>query len=789
MVAAPTRLLLTVGLLVTAAPAAAGGAARHDFVVPGGPLGSALIAFGRQAGVSVGITDPGLAGRPTRGVSGRLTIRSALARLLAGTGATAAYSDDATIRVGVSPPPALIPRRRAVPPRLPPAPAASDNDIVITASKQRARLGSYPGAVQVADLGAIGAAEAARGSDGLVARVATLASTNLGPGRNKLFIRGAADSSFNGPSQATVGQYLGEVRLTYNAPDPNLSLYDVDRAEVLEGPQGTLYGTGSLGGIVRLIPNAPDTSLVSGSVEAGALTVAHGGVGGDVAAVINLPLRTDRLALRVVGYRALDPGYIRDIGQARDDVNRATTTGVRVALRYTPGDAVTLDVGGVAQDIAVRDGQYAQRGLGPLTRASHFAQPFDNDYRLVYATAAARLGHVDLISTTSFVHHELASTYDATGFVGTSVPLRFREDVAIDLLSHETRIAGVDAHDRSWVGGVALTHNINRLRRDFSLDTAVLPALGVSNKADEVAVFGQISVPFTPRLTATVGGRLTYSSESGEPLGVTLAENLEPSRRNVSATPLLALAWSPRPRLIAYVRYQEGARAGGLSVASDTVPPATKRFETDRLGAIEAGLRIGGVRDPLSFDISLSRARWTSIQSDLIDASGLPFTANIGDGQIFGLEARLTWRPATAWLFDASTFVNSSSLDRPAAAFPAARERELPNIAHAGARLAATYHLDLSAAAGLDVMTSVRYVGRSRLGIAPPFDQRQGDYVDTSFGMRLALGRFGITVDLTNLLDTRGNRFAFGNPFGAAAGDQITPLRPRAVRAGADLRF
>src|SRR3546814_3098560 len=88
--------------------------------------------------------------------------------------------------------------------------------------------------------------------------MASLSSTHLGAGRNKLFIRGIADSSFTGPTQATVGQYLGDIRLSYNAPDPDLRLYDVDNVEVLEGPQGTLYGAGSLGGIIRVVPNAPN---------------------------------------------------------------------------------------------------------------------------------------------------------------------------------------------------------------------------------------------------------------------------------------------------------------------------------------------------------------------------------------------------------------------------------------------------------------------------------------------------------------------------------------------------
>ena len=105
----------------------------------------------------------------------------------------------------------------------------------------------------------------AQGSEAVLDRLPMLASTSLGPGRNKIYIRGVADSSFNGPSQSIVGQYLGDVRLTFNAPDPDLQLYDMRRVELLEGPQGTLYGTGSLGGILRLVPNGPTCRHLAGS--------------------------------------------------------------------------------------------------------------------------------------------------------------------------------------------------------------------------------------------------------------------------------------------------------------------------------------------------------------------------------------------------------------------------------------------------------------------------------------------------------------------------------------------
>ncbi|MGL1664234.1 TonB-dependent receptor plug domain-containing protein, partial [Vibrio parahaemolyticus] len=106
--------------------------------------------------------------------------------------------------------------------------------------------------------------------------------------------------SFVGPTQATVGQYWGNSRITYSAPDPSLRLYDVERVEVLEGPQGTLYGAGSLGGVVRVVPRAPDLTAFGGQAWGGVQAVQHGGLGGDGGAILNLPVAPDRAALRAL---------------------------------------------------------------------------------------------------------------------------------------------------------------------------------------------------------------------------------------------------------------------------------------------------------------------------------------------------------------------------------------------------------------------------------------------------------------------------------------------------------
>src|SRR6201999_4194793 len=100
--------------------------------------------------------------------------------------------------------------------------------------------------------------------------------TNLGSGRNKIFVRGLSDGSFTGKTQSTVGLYLDDVPITYNAPDPDLRLVDIDRVEVLRGPQGTLYGSGSMGGIVRIVTARPDTTGFSAQTSAEGMLTQHG---------------------------------------------------------------------------------------------------------------------------------------------------------------------------------------------------------------------------------------------------------------------------------------------------------------------------------------------------------------------------------------------------------------------------------------------------------------------------------------------------------------------------------
>ncbi len=755
---------------------------RSGIDLPAGRLGDAIVALGQQANVSIGLSDPALAGLPVRAVHGATSAGGALDRLLGGTGAKVLRIDARTFR---------IVRRRAepsvlrrVPPLQAPPPAS---DIVVLASKRGIRLGNFPATANLLDGATLGTAS--DGTDAIVSRLPTLASTHLGPGRNKLFIRGVADSSFNGPTQATVGEYLGDVRLNYNAPDPDLTLYDIDRVEVLEGPQGTLYGAGSLGGIVRLVPVAPGLADWAGTLSIGHRLTAHGADGGDIAGMLNLPLVRDRAGLRLVAYRSIDGGYIDDAARGLADINRTRTAGARATLRLAPGAGWTVEIGGVVQTIDSRDGQYAERGLPRLTRQSAVAQPFDNDYLLGQITVnKAWDSGLRLTSASSIVRQEVSAQNDATPTGGAA--RIFVQDNHILLAANETRIARTRADGSGWLIGATVVSDSERLTRSLGPPGALTRITGVRNAITDLALYGELTVGLGRAVQLTGGGRLAYARLAGEGLDVVRHSGEETTRTATEILPSIGLTWTAADRLLVFARYQEGFRPGGLSVGGAASTLAVQRFEGDSIGTIESGVRFGTAgRDRWSAAATFSYAHWEHIQADLVGSDGLPFSANIGTGRIWGLEASGAWRVLDGLTLDAAVFLNDSRLDKPAAGFADARHADLPNIGDLGGRIGAGYRVALGDGLGLTLGGSARYVGRSRLGVGPLLDIPQGRYVDTALSGELTRGAWGITLNATNLFDVAGDRFALGNPFGVTARRQITPLRPRSVRLGLDAHF
>jgi outer membrane receptor protein involved in Fe transport len=747
--------------------------AKYTFDIPAGPIGRSLSAVSQATGVAIGWPGDMPQFRAPM-LRGSMSVPEALRRLLGGSGWKAAQAGPTAFRIVFrlpsTPPPRLA---RIAPPARNVADVApiSIQDIVVTGQKRSQFLKDVPMSVAILSLDDRTNGRLSLGTRDIALAAEGLALTNLGPGRNRQFIRGVADSPFNGPSQSTVAVQLDETRVTFDAPDPDLRLVDVQRVEILKGPQGPLYGSGALGGIYHIVTRKPDLASLSGNARLIGEAVQHGspGIGGE--AVINLPIETDRLGLRGVGYVLRAGGWIDNLGRNRD-ANDAVVSGGRLALRWQPDTDWTLDVAGVLQNTNSRDSQYVTSSDDTTSRVARIPEPSDNDFKSIAATVEGRLGTLKLLATTSYVDHGVDYTLDSTdasSLFGVSGPSRFLDDRSFTITNHEIRISP-EASSR-WVAGLSYMRTQSRSIATVSTASDTLTVESLNHKVTEFAAFGEATVPLAHHLNVTAGLRLFRTIAEDEAL-----EQSGGSSDRISktiASPSLSLAWTPGDKGVIYLRYARALRPGGLAPAGDT---ALRRFDSDELGTFDLGARISPVSD-LSLSASAFYTIWNDIQSDYLLPNGLISTRNAGKGRIYGIEASAEWRPLEGFEISAGgTYIDANLVVTPDGL--ELDDRRLPVTPDLTGRLAAQYDFVLGR-----WMTSVsaqaNYIGRARLTFDENLDREMGNYATVATSAFFTREHFTLGARIDNLFDIKGDSFAFGNQFSIMEARQYTPLRPR----------
>ena len=692
-----------------------------------------------------------------------------------------------------APAPQQRPKHRPIAPP-PPAteePEPEPQDIVVTASKRDTLSQRFPGQwsrIDGEEFSPLGVA----GTEAIEARSVGFSSTHLGAGRNKLFIRGIADSSFSGPTQSPVGQYFGDMRTGYSGPDPDLKLVDMNSVEILEGPQGTLYGSGALGGIVLLRPNMPQQGRLSGLAAIGGSVSWHGDAGYDASAVFNAPLG-DNTALRLVGYHAREGGYIDNLATGENGINDVRVSGGRVTLSAEVVSGWFVDVAGIGQQIDGDDSQYADKKGPELSRESLVDQPFSSDFALASLVVRKDSGRIRFRSTTGASWQDVDENFDASS---EDRIRQLGQRSKARAVSNETRVWRPMTDGFSWLVGFSSILHRYEVARDLTEDGIKADLSGVENRVRETTFYGEAGAELAPGIEASVGARYTISSLSGSgehlsPLAMARLSDEDSERKEQRLLPSAALLARPIDKLTLYARYQQGFRPGGLSIASDTV----RLYRNDRLGTLEAGFRYGiAGRDRFDLQGSATRSHWQDIQADFLDPSGLPVTDNIGDGRVWTLTVNGGARLNPELRIEAGVAWNDGEITNPTDAFvtlvgPVGSETmEIPNIARVVARGAIDWQRNLTGDWRMEANAYARYVGKSRLGVGPHLGENQGDYVDSGLIVRVADRQRAISLSVTNLTDEIGNRFAFGAPIATGA-DQITPLRPRTIRLGFEQSF
>jgi len=777
--------------LSLAAPRALAAEARYRLSIPAKPYADALIELGVQSNVSIiGTSACGAGGNA--GVSGLLTLDEALTRLLARAPCSYKVLDPRTVRISEA-----APRKTPEPIRA----VTLVAELLVTATKRPASASRLPASVTVIPHDQIeltGAADVAQ-TTGQLSGVLT---TNLGPGRDKLILRGLSDGAFTGRARSTVGSYLDDAPVNYNAPDPDLRLVDVERIEVVRGPQGALYGSGSLSGVYRIVTRKPDMTSIALGVGGLAATTDGGAPSYEIEGYANLPLLRDKAALRLVGYRDVQGGFIDNTDLNLPNVDRTERDGGRALLRLQPNEAWQLDLGVIAQRLRSNDTQYTTPSdptAGPTSRSNRVQEGHKNDFAEASATLRGELGWASFRASVALIDHIFSSQYDASvpellGDLGASPTGLgvYYERTRVNMIEQDTVLRSSRPGRLSWLVGVYGIATIEKTPTALSIQSprGVLERAYTEQRRDrlrEAAVYGEASYQFLPGWTAALGGRLfssdvkTVAAIVARPPGV--SRDFAGSESFQGFLPKLSLQYEFAAGDLVYGLISEGYRPGGFNSGGFfQIRDSRISFRPDRLRNFELGWKAQRLDKRLAVRAAVFFDEWKDIQTDQYRPSGLPFTGNVGDAELGGLEAEVSYDFRFGLSVQASGLLASSKITNPNTPdFALQVINSLPGVPKLSGGLVAVYQHPLPRNLTLRLVGETSYVGHSELSFDASKPSQMGEYARTKLSAQIAGRDWSATLFVTNPANARGDTFAYGNPFTFGSVRQSTPQRPRTI--------
>ena len=744
----------------------------HRIDLPALPMARSIAVIAQTYDVAIGTPGdwPPVIAAP---VHGRLTIGEALRAALRRSGWQARAVDVSTWRIE----PGAETATRRPPPAAPPDTRGAD--LSVTGTKRSLTLRNLPMSGEVVMLGDQAALHPPLDAATLAARLPGLTLGGPGAGQSRLFLQGVADSAFNGAAPATVAVVLDNARVSYAGAAPEIRLVDIDRVEVLEGPQGTLYGAGTLGGIYRMVTNRPDLDRASGdwTVWSGGTSGARGGpdVGGS--AVVNLPVVPGMVALRAVGYDDHVAGWVRSTGQ--DATNSTNTAGGRLALGAAPGGRWRIEATLMTQSIRTADSGYVY-APNTLIRPAQAAEPSASSIDHAGLTVTGPLGVGELVVTTSRTILDTRLTFDATqgaGAFGLSDPAAFMERTHEALWDNEVRATG-HAGALNWVAGASWF--LVDYARQHSLtgtggETIGLDALNRSTS--ELAGFADASLSLARHWQIDLGARLSRD-RLDETLAVPGNATNATVQRSTNVSPSIALSWHPRAATTAFARVATAFRQGELDqqgTASDSNDPTSPG---DHLATAELGIRQTFAGNGL-LTISAHYTRWNDMTADTLLSNNIVATRDAGSARIVGAQGQVRFVPAKGWRVEGGWEMEAAHLVRNQLGH-ALEDTRLPVVPVYTVRLAA--HRTFGILGGTaELGGDLRQIGPGRLSFDPDLDRRIAPRLETGVSGEIRWSHVLAAIRIDNLLDARSDTYAYGNPLRLTTSQQFVPMRPRTI--------
>jgi iron complex outermembrane receptor protein len=436
-------------------------------------------------------------------------------------------------------------------------------EIVVTAQKRAGSVQDTPFSVSATSQEQIRNSGAGNITD-FARNVAGLSIADLGPGQSQVAIRGISSGQVirDQPGvKEQVGVYLDESPISVALFTPDLELFDLDRIEVLRGPQGTLFGAGSEAGTIRYITTQPKIGVLEGLADAAVEWPKSGSVGGSGRLALNLPMG-DTAAARIVVYEHHLPGFIDSIqpnGSIKRDVNDGDRWGVRLSMLWKPTEQLSITPRFIFQNLTTngypREDAYNILGnpymttqpavsIGPRQQYTQLREGIDDDFGLADLKVDYDFGPATLTSITSYTHRKVTVLRDATQLSGSvsfdvgipevraNSPLFDRTH--LNVTSEELRVASNGKSTVDWLAGGFFQHVGRRYGQDLptpgydSFNAAAGFPLGpnpvglvdtpffsdISYRLQQYAAFGEATWHITDQWGLTGGLRYYHYKEN-----------------------------------------------------------------------------------------------------------------------------------------------------------------------------------------------------------------------------------------------------------------------------------
>ena len=627
-----------------------------------------------------------------------LAYTTALIGLLGAVGSASAQTGPASTGAGSSSGAAKTQRTDA---------ATTLDEVVVTATRRSERLQDVPLSVtafsqaELTQKGIVGYEGIARETPGAVLNVAS-------DNNSRLTARGISTNGWGAGLQTTTTTYLDELPLSTigNTVTLNPNLYDIERVEFLRGPQGTLFGSGSLSGALRILTHSPslDDFEASALLDIGR-TPDGGGTRQRYNAMVNIPLVNDQLGLRVVGFYRNEDGYIDNIGTSVKNSNSLRDSGGRAVLLWKPTDKFSIRLLGSYEDSDPRDASLTNPLLGERKRLSTRPDLYTSQTQIYNATLDYEFDGADLTSSSTYSISDNLFVVDLAGTFGGFIPFYLDDTFQTKTFVQEARLVSRPGGPLDWVfGGFYLHRDTDLSGVDQSTPAflaangitglapdATFAAFGADTRTYELAGFGDLTYHFTDELSLSGGLRYgkyggTVDTDAGFntlyffyalngirnfPLAITptpASTTHFPSAKRTSWK--ASLTYEPARDLTTYVTVATGyrtpvynARAGSISTVNpnDLVIPAGAG--SDNLTNYELGLKGRWLEGKLTTNVAAYYIDWRNIQVQANRQSdSIQFATNVGRAKSQGLEAEITVTPVSGLTFGLNGSLNEAKV-------------------------------------------------------------------------------------------------------------------------------